>query len=95
MSNVIANQGLIWREPPEQVGVAASVAGALLTFSDGTTAPVASAPHTPTNAQDPVSPQRDSACVGVVPPQVPAGILHAFPNDPSLVPVYYGPPQTP
>lgn len=94
MSNVIANVG-IKRDPPEMVGVQASVASAQAVFSDGTAAPVASFPHTPTNPDDPVSPQRDSACAGVVPPQVADGILHAFPDDPSLVPVYYGPPQTP
>ena len=87
MSNVIANMG-IKRPPPEQVGVDASVATAQVVFSDGTSAPVASFPRTPTTANDPVSPLRDSACVGVVPPQVPAGVLHAFPADPNLVPIY-------
>lgn len=90
MSNVIANVG-IWREPPEMVGVTASVAGALTQFSNGTTAAAAAQPRTPTNALDPVSPLRDSACVGVVPPTVPAGVLHAYPNDPSLVPIYTPP----
>lgn len=90
MSNVIARTG-VWREPPEMVGVEDSVAGALYQFSDGSAAPVASAPRTPTNALDPVSPLRDSICMGVVPPTVPAGILHAFPNDPSLVPIYTPP----
>ena len=58
-------------------------------FSDGTTAP----PPAPiqTNALDPVSPNRNALPVGVVPPTVPAGILHAFPNDPSLTPQYTPP----
>ena len=63
----------------------------LALFADGTGAPASSFPRTPTNANDPVSPQRDSANHGLIPPTVPAGVLHAFPDDPSLTPSYTPP----
>lgn len=78
MSNVIANVGPMsspaenGADTPPRVVLAA-------VFSDGTSTP--NMPHTPTNPDDPVSPQRDSACVGIIPPQVADGILHVFPDE--------------
>ncbi len=60
--------------------------------NDGVTLEVPEAP-TFSNPDDPVSPQLTTEAVGAEDP--PASQVHAFPDDPSLVPVYAGPPQTP
>lgn len=90
MSNTIAFVGIQLLHPPEQ-GVDSNAAGVEYVFSDGTKAPGQTGPQSQTNANDPVSPQRASMSMGVVPPVVPVGILHAYPDDPSLTPQYTPP----
>lgn len=64
----------------------------LILFSDDTAAPADSSPYDPTNAGDPVSPQQIAQSAGARP--YPDGILHAFPNDPSMGGVTPPPPMT-
>jgi hypothetical protein len=78
---------------PAEAGVDQQVTIAL--FSDNTYVDAKTIPTEPTNAGDPVAPQQGSQSSGAM--AYPPGILHAYPDDQSIVPGggIYPPPPPP